>query len=118
MKPGESYRPSSGTEGMYFEDKFCSHCIHEKYCHSGIEGDKSCEIMLNAFMYDQRDKEYPKEWVYDGDGKPTCTAHKHWDWGNGDDDGDFNEPPPPEPYDPKQLVMPFIIEHIQQHQNA
>lgn len=107
---GESYRPSNGTEGMMFEDKFCCNCIHEKYCHTGVHGDKTCEIQLRAFMFDQRDKEYPKEWVYDDNDKPTCTAHVHWDWGSDDDGNGFNEPPPVEPYNPNQLVMPFEIE--------
>ena len=115
MEPGSSYRPSNGTEGMFFEDKFCSNCIHEKYCHTGDENDLQCKILINAFMYDQRDKEYPKEWVYDANGQPTCTAFKFWDWGRDDGEGGgINEPPPPEPYNPMQLTMPFFTDDILQ----
>lgn len=110
MEPGSSYRPSNGTEGMYFTEKFCENCIHEKFMHSQQAGDACCEIFSATLIYDQRDKEYPKEWVYDAEGKPTCTAFKYWDWGFDDGEGNgFNEPPPPEPYNASQLVMPFIL---------
>lgn len=113
MEPGSSYRPSNGTEGMFFTGKFCDNCIHEKFSHTGNMGDLCCDILSNTMCFDQSDPEYPKEWIYDENGKPTCTAHVFWDWGtdNGEGNG-FNEPPPPEPFNPNQLVMPFLTDDI------
>lgn len=59
-------------------------------------------------MYNVNDKEYPDEWVYDENDRPTCTAFVKWDWGR-DDDGNWIEPVIPPPDDPNQLVMPFIF---------
>ncbi len=69
LKP---YRPSNGTEGMIFQEKFCDNCIHDK---EWREKDKNpCQILSNTLMYERRDAEYPKEWVHDRAGKGTCTA--------------------------------------------
>lgn len=62
-------------------------------------------------VYNVNDKEYPEEWIYDKDDKPTCTAFVKWDWGR-DDDGNWIEPAPVPPEDPNQLVMPFILEEL------
>src|SRR6202012_2792597 len=91
---GKPYRPSSGTEGMWFADTFCSHCIHGKYEHTGDVKDNPCEIITASFMCDLSDPLYPKEWVYGDDGNPTCTAWVKWDWGK-DDDGNWIDPVPP-----------------------
>lgn len=110
---GKPYRPSNGTSGMMFEEKFCQNCIHEKFMHTQKHGDKQCDIFNRAFLHDLKDKEYPKEWQYDKDDKPTCTAWKKWDWGSGGSDGNgWNEPEPPEPYNPNQFVFPFIIDEV------
>lgn len=94
------YRPSNGTEGMWFEENHCQQCIHEH-----IPSEKYCDIVTLVMGYYITDPEYPTEWRY-VDGKPTCTKWQKWDWGN--DDDDRNEPPPPpEPEDPNQLLMPF-----------
>lgn len=61
-----SYRPSNGTEGMIFEEKFCEQC--KLYENGG------CIIWFNAGLYEINEPEYPKEWVYDAENKPTCTA--------------------------------------------
>lgn len=103
----KKYRPSNGSEGMWFEDQFCSQCINQ---HPDPDKGKNCMIVCNAMCYDLKDPEYPKEWVYDESDKPTCTAFVKWDWNSDDDEGGYNEPPPPEPFDPNQLVFPFIIE--------
>lgn len=58
------YQPSSGTEGMTFMSKFCFNCKHES----------DCQIMGDTMLYDVNDDNYPKEWIYDNDGCPTCTA--------------------------------------------
>jgi hypothetical protein len=61
---GKPYRPSNGTEGMIFEERFCDHCT------KGFD----CQIFINAFLFDIGDADYPEEWIYDQDGRPTCTA--------------------------------------------
>lgn len=99
----EPYQPSNGTEGMWFEDQFCDHCIH---CDPNPEGSKQCELLCNAYCFSPGDKEYPKEWVYDSLGHPTCTAHIQWDWGtDGDPDDPDNPKAPPPPPDPNQHDM-------------
>lgn len=108
----KKYRPSNGTEGEMFMDKRCYQCIHEKWLHTQNDDDAKCEILNNTMLYDVHEDEYPEEWTYDENDKPTCTAWKKWDWGNGDDD-DLNEPPPPPPPDdPNQLCMPFAMDEI------
>jgi len=74
-----SYLPSNGTEGMIFEDNFCSHCIHDNPVK-----EKYCPIITAAMCFSPTEPEYPKEWIIK-DGHPTCTNYLKWDWGN---DGD------------------------------
>jgi hypothetical protein len=108
----KSYRPSNGTEGMIFEDKFCSQCIHEKWMHTQKSGDKQCDIYNDVQLFEFRNVGYPKEWIYDNEDKPTCTSFVKFDW-NKDDDGNWIDPePPPPPDDPNQLCMPFDIIEI------
>ena len=61
---GKSYRPSNGTEGDLFMAEFCDRCSK---C-------KGCEIIGAAMLFEKDHEEYPKEWVYDAEGCPTCTA--------------------------------------------
>lgn len=101
MEEGKLYRPSNGSEGDWFIHKYCFNCIHGKYEHTGDVNDNPCEIAGLTFAFDTRDKEYPKEWCYDKDGKPTCTAFVKFDWER-DDDGKWIDPPPqPEPDNPQ-----------------
>jgi len=99
----ELYRPSNGTEGMYFTDQFCDQCMHQN---PNPEADKNCDICMRAFCYGVNDPEYPIEWTYDALGKPTCTAFISWNW---DEDGDPDDPEnpkaPPPPPDPNQLQI-------------
>lgn len=104
------YRPSNGTEGMIFEEKFCMNCFH---CDPNPDGPKQCEILLNMMSFDTNDAEYPKELIYDENGKGICTNYKKWDWGN---DGDPDNPDNPNytpPDDPNQLVLPFELIEIE-----
>lgn len=107
---GQKFQPSNGTEGMIFTEAFCERCIHEKFVHTGEYGDLQCEIFSNTMLYNVNDKEYPQEWQYNEKGWPVCTKWKYWDWGNGGDG--LNEPPEPEPYNPNQLVLPFIFDEV------
>lgn len=63
---GKPYRPSNGTEGMMFESAYCDRCIH-------FVNDESCDILIDALIYEINEPNYPKEWVYDSNGNPTCT---------------------------------------------
>lgn len=104
------YRPSNGTEGMAFEESYCMQCFH---CDPNPEGKKQCKILLAVMCYDTKDPEYPKEWIYDENNKPTCTKFKKWDWGK---DGDPDYPDNPNytpPDDPNQLVLPFELIEIE-----
>jgi len=59
----EIYRPSNGTEGKCFLNKFCDNCATDV---------NHCEIQMNSELYDEDDKEYPTEWQYLNN-EPVCT---------------------------------------------
>jgi len=65
------YRPSNGTEGMIFLDKFCDHCIYDD-----PDNEIYCEIIEKTMIFDVDDKGYPIEWRYGEDGQPICTKFK------------------------------------------
>ena len=65
---GKPYRPSNGTEGEMFHEQFCYRCRYDQ------DDDEPCEIHTNALVCSLGDADYPKEWVYDENGRPTCTA--------------------------------------------
>lgn len=113
----DKYQPSNGTEGMIFMSKFCDHCIHQ---HPDPDHPSQCQLIMLSMAYNVKHPQYPEEWTYDKEGKPTCTKYKRWDWGR-DDDGNWIEPPPVYPDDPNQLCLPFIFEEIgikkQQHEH-
>ena len=79
---GRSYRPSNGTEGSMFMDRFCYQCTKDNFDEKTFTG--GCDIIVLTMGYDTDDSEYPKEWVYDEDGQPICTAfdQKEGDHGN------------------------------------
>lgn len=110
MTEPKKYRPSNGTEGEIFMNNYCDHCIHEKWSHTQCHGDKQCDILSTAFITG----EYVPEWIYNENGKPTCTAYQYWNWGN-DNDG-WNEPEEPIPVSPNQLCLPFIFEELEKQQ--
>lgn len=99
---GEIYRPSNGTEGMYFTEEYCMNCIH---CDPDPDGEKQCEILCASMCFSIGDPEYPKQWQYKDD-QPICTEWVKWDWGNDGDPDDPDNPkaPPPTP-DPRQLNL-------------
>src|SRR5688572_4268249 len=100
---GKSFRPSNGTEGMIFDEHFCSQCIHQS---PDPTRGKSCEVFCAAFCLNENDPGYPNEWVYDSEGWPICTKWVKWDWGNdGDPDDPDNPNKPPDPPDPNQLNL-------------
>ena len=63
---GQSYRPSNGEEGDYFQRAWCCDCSDYN---AG-----QCAILSKTFWFDIGDKNYPPEWIYSDDGQPQCTA--------------------------------------------
>lgn len=99
--------PSNGTEGMHFEDEFCHQCMFQ---HPDPNNGFNCnDVLLKAYCGEQ-----PEEWIYDSQGKPTCTKFVSWNWG--DKDGGWNDPRDPNnplaPIDPSQLLIPFDITEL------
>lgn len=70
---GTPYRPSNGTEGMIFEDNYCSRCRND------VRDD--CEILLRSMLFSIGDDQYPDEWQWQ-DGDPACTAFEPKDGGH------------------------------------
>lgn len=105
----EKYRPSNGTEGMMFTEHFCDRCINQ---HPDPDNKKQCMILCRSMCYSVDEPEYPEEWIYDENDRPTCTAWIKWDWGNDGDPDDRDNPKAPMPFNPNQLVMPFILDEI------
>jgi hypothetical protein len=66
-KAGQPYRPSNGTEGMMFMERWCSKCSQDTE-------ESPCEILTSAMVFGITDKGYPREWAYDKEGRPFCTA--------------------------------------------
>jgi hypothetical protein len=47
---------------MMFEEKFCARCVKSE----------DCEIWTAALCFSVDEPDYPKELVFDADGRPTC----------------------------------------------
>jgi len=63
------YRPSNGTEGMMFIERWCERCVRDN-----PEKEEYCDILNRTLMYNLSDPEYPTEWIEDDDMNPRCTA--------------------------------------------
>jgi hypothetical protein len=73
-----SYRPSNGTEGIGFMERFCDRCEKDFLYRKTDDGRDGCPIAAAAFLYGIDEPEYPKEWV-ENEGPwetadPRCTA--------------------------------------------
>lgn len=66
---GKPYRPSNGTEGEMFQERFCYRCVKDD-----IENENFCPILTAALWNSIGDTDYPVEWIYDHAGHPTCKA--------------------------------------------
>ncbi len=68
------YRPSNGTEGIYFQERWCDHCKADKaFRDSGYEDGDGCPILAATMGYDITHPKYPREWQWQK-GEPICTA--------------------------------------------
>jgi hypothetical protein len=67
------YRPANGSEGEWFKAQYCHRCTRDNF-YPTEDPKKGCKILLKTLIYDKDDEEYPEEWIYDENGKPTCTA--------------------------------------------
>lgn len=73
---GKPYRPSNGTEGDMFKERFCAQCKHDDEDNPGL----GCEeIAMYTFILNLDDRDYPPEWVHDEEGRPTCTKFERRD---------------------------------------
>lgn len=66
-RAGKPYRPSNGTEGEVFFDKYCAFCKKQF-------GPVNCGIPLRTMAFGIDEPEYPKEWIYNDEGYAVCTA--------------------------------------------
>lgn len=66
LRAGEKYRPSNGTEGEMFMERWCYDCKKDE--------NHDCPILGSTFFLDVEDPGYPTEWQYGPDGQPKCTA--------------------------------------------
>jgi hypothetical protein len=71
------YRPSNGSEGVYFMASFCDKCEND------IDEENPCPIIGASMAYGVDDPRYPKEWIQDEVGlgefpikNPKCTNFK------------------------------------------
>ncbi len=67
-----AYRPSCGSEGADFMQRWCGKCALDRAFQQG-EGD-SCDIAAATMAFDITDPEYPDEWRKDGPAGARCTA--------------------------------------------
>ena len=72
---GKPYQPSNGTvEGDDFYCAYCEKCERDAQ-YSDDFSELGCQILAATYAYKVDDPNYPKEWVYDKDGYPICTAY-------------------------------------------
>lgn len=67
MKAGDPYRPSNGTEGLFFQERFCFNCERDRYF-DDMNPEDGCSILACSYA------DVAEEWVYDRDGNPTCLS--------------------------------------------
>ena len=68
------YRPSNGSEGMWFEAQFCGRCERDRRWRETDDAFFACRIHDFAIAWDTSDPNFPTEWRYDDAGRPVCTA--------------------------------------------
>jgi hypothetical protein len=58
----EPYRPSNGTEGEMFMERWCFNCARDA-AYRNNKPEHGCQILARTFVFDISDAEYPKEWI-------------------------------------------------------
>ena len=71
---GKPYRPSNGSEGEMFSDRYCDDCKRDAGFQETQDEALGCPIIAASMAFDVGDEGYPKEWIYGDDGQPTCTV--------------------------------------------
>lgn len=71
---GKPFRPANGSEGDYFMEDFCFRCKHWVYDKPTETYGCKKRIHDETLFHDVDDPEYPKQWKYDDEGYPLCTA--------------------------------------------
>ena len=70
-------RPSNGSEGELFHERFCYRCKREPDASEELDA-HGCPILTASFIYDVGDEDYPAEWIEDDapypHTNPRCTA--------------------------------------------
>jgi hypothetical protein len=79
-RPVELYRPSSGTEGIDFQEAWCSKCKRDALW-NGTAADPDrvsdadlCQIIARSMACRIDEPGYPQEWIRDQNGTPRCLA--------------------------------------------
>lgn len=73
-RAGQPYRPSTGTEGAAFQERWCDQCARDAAFRDDPDFGTGCQIVADTFALDITNPKYPKEWVFDREGRPCCTA--------------------------------------------
>lgn len=106
------YRPANGTEGMIFDDAWCSRCEHDRHWRETGDDAESealpCPILSSAFLFNIGDPEYPAQWIEDDvewptSSNPRCTAFQEI----GKEGSTFCP-------DERQMELPLLAEEQQQ----
>ena len=72
-KTREPYRPSNGTEGEMFMERWCADCARDHAHREDPDAANGCEIIVMAMCHNITDPDYPKAWVWNEKGQPICT---------------------------------------------
>lgn len=72
----EKYRPSNGTEGLEFQDRWCEQCQKDEAGHRE-DFKHGCPILAAALAFNKLQPGYPPQWVHDDEGQPCCRAFEH-----------------------------------------
>lgn len=64
MNQGTPYRPANAAEGEIFILMHCGHCARRP----------RCTIPNYAAIFEIGEPDYPKQWVHDDEGQPSCSA--------------------------------------------
>jgi hypothetical protein len=72
------YRPSNGTEGEIFQERWCFQCARDAAFRNG-KPEYGCRILSATMAFDVGDTEYPSEWIREANdtewpGTARCTA--------------------------------------------